>query len=93
MIHDKQFENDKVCVSYVKLMAHEEIAEHYDTHPQIVIALVGGTVTRLEIDGSKTPVNFPTGKAIFRPAETPDKIHKSINSSSEPLELIIVQLK
>jgi len=89
----KQFENDNVCVSYVKIMPQEEIGLHYDVYPQIVIALTGGVITRLEADGSTTEVEFPTGKSVFRPAETSDKIHKSVNATSNPIEIIIVQLK
>jgi hypothetical protein len=89
----KQFENDKVCVSYLKIMAGEEIGEHYDTLPQIVIALDGGVITRLEADGSKTEVEFPTGQSVFRQAETPDKMHKSVNATAKAIAMIIVQLK
>jgi hypothetical protein len=93
MVYEKQFESDKVCVARVVIMPQEEIGLHYDIYPQVVIALKGGTITRLEADGSITDVYFPTGKAIFRAAETPDKIHKSVNRTAEPIELIIVQLK
>lgn len=89
----KQFENDKVCVSYLKIMAGEEIGEHYDTHPQVVVVLNGGIITRLEVDGSTTEVLFPTGQTVFRPAEAPDKIHRSVNATGESIELIIMQLK
>ncbi len=93
MEYHNQFENDKVSVSYFKIMPQEETGLHYDIHPQIVIALSGGIITRLEADGSTTDVEFPTGKSVYRPAEAPDKIHKSVNRTSHPIELIIVQLK
>ncbi len=80
-------------IHHVTIMPQEEIGLHYDEFAQIVVARKGGIITRLEADGTKTEVNFPTGKAILRPAETPDKMHKSINDSSESIELIIVQLK
>jgi quercetin dioxygenase-like cupin family protein len=89
----KQLENEKVSVSYVKIMPQEEIGLHYDEYPQVVVALEGGVLTRLEADGSTTEVEFPTGKAVFRPSETADKMHKSINATSMPIALIIVQLK
>lgn len=89
----KQFENDKVSVAYVKITPYEEIGLHYDEYESLVIALKGGIITRLEADGSKTKVVFPTGKTIFRPSETADKLHKSVNASSDSIELIIVQLK
>ena len=41
----------------------------------------------------RTDIHFPTAKAVVRPAEVPEKIHKSVNKQSEPIELIIVQLK
>lgn len=91
--YQKQFENDKVCVARVKIMPQEEIGSHYDMYPQVVVALKGGVITRLEADGSTTDVQFPTGKTVFRKAETPDKTHKSVNKQSEPIELIIIQLK
>lgn len=89
----KQFENEDVCVSYVKIMPYEQISDHYDALPSVVVALKGGTITRLEADGSITQVEFPTGKSVFRPSEAPDKIHKSANQSNEPIEMIIMQLK
>jgi hypothetical protein len=89
----KQLENDKVSVAYVKIYPQEEIGLHYDEYPQVVIALTGGIVTRLEADGSTTKVEFPTGQAVFRPSESADKMHKSLNETSMPIELIIVQLK
>jgi hypothetical protein len=89
----KQLENEKVCVSYFKIMPQEETGLHYDEYPQLVIALEGGIITRLEADGTTTPVEFPTNVPIFRPSETADKMHKSINATSKPIVLIIVQLK
>lgn len=89
----KKFENDKVSVAYVKIAPQEEIGLHYDKLPQLVIALAGGIITRLEADGSTTDVEFPTGKLVFRPAETSDKMHKSINSTSNAIELMVIEFK
>jgi hypothetical protein len=55
--------------------------------------LQGGIITRLEADGSTTEVVFPTQQIVLRPAETADKLHKSVNEQAEPIELIIIQLK
>lgn len=93
MEFEKLFENEKVCVSHFKLMSGEQVGEHYDIYPQIVTAIEGGIITRIEADGSTTDVNFPTGVAVFRLAETSDKMHKSINNGSNPIELIIIQFK
>lgn len=91
--YEAQFENDQVSVSKIKIFAHEEIGLHRDAFPQIVVALKGGTITRLEANGTTTDVQFPTGTAVYRKPDPIDELHKSVNKSSEPIELIIVQLK
>ncbi len=89
----KQFENEYICIAYVKIMPNEETEMHYDQYPQQVKSLHGGVITRLEADGTTTKVHFPKGEWVYRPSETADKIHKSVNETSTPIELIVVQLK
>ena len=91
--YEIQLENESVSIARVKIMPNEEIGLHRDAYPQVVIALQGGVITRLEADGSTIDVNFSTGRAVFREIDPPDQFHKSINNSSAPVELIIVQLK
>lgn len=91
--YESQFENEQISVSRVKIEPKEEIDSHRDAYPQVVIALKGGTITRLEADGRKTDVNFPTGVAVKREADPQDELHKSVNNSPEAIELIIIQLK
>ena len=64
--YEIQLENESVSVARAKIMPNEEIGLHRDAYPQVVFALQGGIITRLEADGSTTDVNFPTGRAIFR---------------------------
>lgn len=87
------FENNQISISKVKIMPQEEIGLHRDAYPSIVIALQGGTITRLEENGSSTDVVFPTGIAVHRGVDPIDELHRSINKGSEPVELIITQLK
>lgn len=91
--YELQFENDQISVAKAKIQPHEEIGLHRDVYPHVVIALKGGTITRLEADGRETEVQFPTGVAVIREADPQDELHKSVNNSSEPVELIIIQLK
>lgn len=91
--YEVQFENDQVSIAKVKIMANEEIGLHRDAYPQVVVALKGGTITRLEANGSTTDVKFPTGVAVFREVDPPNELHKSVNRGAEPVELMIVQLK
>ena len=91
--YEVQIENEQVHVARAKMLPYEEIGLHRDAYPQVVIALQGGTITRLEANGTKTDVNFPTGMAVFREVDPPNELHKSINNSTNPIELIIIQLK
>lgn len=91
--YEVQFENDQVCVSRVLIEPKEEIGLHRDALPQIVIGLHGGTITRLESDGREVDIEFPTGKAVYRPVDPEDELHKSVNKSDAPVEIIIVQIK
>ncbi|OJU81043.1 MAG: hypothetical protein BGO10_00505 [Chlamydia sp. 32-24] len=90
---EHQFENEHVCVDKAIIAPFEEIGLHRDTQPHVVIALKGGTITRLETDGRKTDVIFPTGKPVFREVDPENELHRSVNNSSEPIELIIIKLK
>lgn len=91
--YEQQFENDQICIGKATIAPNEEIGLHRDLYPQVVIALKGGTITRIEPDGRKVDVKFPTGKAVFREADPENEQHRSVNNSSEPVELILIQLK
>ncbi len=91
--YEQQFENDQICIAKATIAPHEEIGLHRDMYPQVVIALKGGIITRFEADGRIIDVKFPTGKAIFKEADPENEQHHSVNNSSEPVELIIIQLK
>ena len=93
MEYEIQFDNEQVAVSRIVLAPKEELGLHRDHLPQIVIALKGGTITRIEADGREVDIEFPTGKAVYRPIDPEGEYHKSVNNSEEPIEAIIVQLK
>lgn len=91
--YEVEFENDLVCVSRVVIEPKEEIGLHRDAVPQIVVGIRGGTITRLESDGREVNVEFPTGKAVYRPVDPEDELHRSVNRANEPIEIMIVQMK
>lgn len=91
--YEMQYENPNISVSKVLIMPQEEIGLHRDEHEQVVIGLQGGTITRIEQDGTFVDVDFPTGKAVIRKIDPPEVLHKSVNNGSSPVELIIIQLK
>lgn len=87
------FENDRVAVVKAKIAPGEVVGLHRDEYPHIVIALQGGTITRLEPDGTSTDVVFPTGVAVSRNIDPPGVFHKSVNRSAKAIELIIIKFK
>jgi len=91
--HEMLCDNEQVKVTKVSLAAKEEVGLHRDEHPHIVIAIKGGTVRRLELDGTTNDVHFPTGKVVHRDADPVGKLHRGINISDETVELIVVELK
>ena len=91
--YEVQLDNDQVCVSRVVIEPKEEIGLHRDALPQIVVGVRGGTIIRLEADGREVDVQFPTGKAVYRPVDPENELHKSVNRSDVPVEIIIIQIK
>jgi hypothetical protein len=91
--YEQKINNDLVTVSRVKIFPGEEIGLHRDDKSQVVIALQGGVITRLESDARAVDVEFPTGVAVFREPDPKGELHKSVNRSSKPVELIIIQLQ
>lgn len=91
--YEVQFENDQVCVARVVMEPKEEVGLHRDALPRIVVGLKGGTITRLESDGRKVDVKFPTGKAVYLPADPEDELHRGVNQSDSTVEVIVIQIK
>lgn len=91
--YEKQFENENLILSKVKIQPYEEIGLHRDAYKQVVIALKGGIIKRIEKNGREVDVHFPTGIAVIREPDPVNELHRTINNSSEPVELIILHLK
>ncbi|MBS0603544.1 MAG: hypothetical protein JSS60_00740 [Verrucomicrobia bacterium] len=90
---DMQFENEQVRVSKIVMAAKEEVGLHRDELPRVVIGLKGGTVRRMEQDGSTRDVHFPTGSAVFLEADPEGEMHRGVNVSDTELEVMIIELK
>ncbi len=91
--YEKQFENDQVRVSKIAMAAGEKVGLHRDENPRIVIGLKGGTVKRLEQDGSTRDIHFPTGSSVFLEADPLDQLHRVVNASDAAIEIIVIELK
>ena len=88
-----EIDNEQVAVSRVFIDGNEEIGLHRDDYNEVVIAIKGGTITRIEANGREVDVVFPTGIAVYRPKDPEGELHRSINKSAEAMELIAIQIK
>lgn len=88
-----QTENEHVRVSKIKLLPADELDWHRDDLYRVLTALKGGTVTRIEQDGSSKQVSFPTGVGVFLPPDPAGQLHRTINTSPNEIEGILVELK
>lgn len=87
-----EIDNKNVRVSKIKMLPGEKIGSHRDEYPRVVVGLQGGVFTRIESDGSLTKVAFPTGEAVFLPADPIGQLHSGENGKKE-LEIIVIELK
>ncbi len=51
----------------LSVLIQYELLLHRDALSQVVVALQGGTITRLEQDGRVVDVDFPAGIVCIRP--------------------------
>jgi hypothetical protein len=86
-------DNEDVRVAKCTIEATEEVGLHRFDNPHIVIGVKGGTIRRLEQDGSTNDVHFPTGRAVHRDADPAGKYNRSVNVSGHEIELIVIELK
>lgn len=93
MDYEIQLENEEVRVSKWKIMPGEEIGLHRNEYPRVVFATQGGTMMRIEEDGSTNELIFPGGVAVFLNADPIDQLHRGVNSSETPIEAFMVEIK
>lgn len=91
--YEVQFENDQICISRIMIAPKEEIGLHRDALQKIVIGMQGGVITRIESDGREVDVEFPTGKSVYRPIDPEGALHRSLNKSDFPIEIIVIEMK
>ena len=90
---EKQFENQQICVLKILMNAGEELGFHRDERSRVVIGLQGGTITRIEQNGTCNEIVFPTGKAVFLEPDPVGEQHRAINKTDKPIEVMVVQFK
>jgi hypothetical protein len=91
---EPQFENEHVKVWKSIIMPKQPLAMHRHDHGRALIALKGGQLKVVGEDGKPIDTyNWETGKAYWLGADPPDKRHADVNDTSEPIEVIVVELR
>jgi beta-alanine degradation protein BauB len=88
-----QFENEHVEVWKSVIVPHQPLTMHRHDNPRAIIALQGGTLTVTTDEGESYDMTWETGNAYWLDADPPGVLHGDVNEGTEPVEVIVVQLK
>lgn len=88
-----QFENEHVEVWKSVIVPNQPLEMHRHDNPRAIIALTGGTLTVTNDRGESHDMTWETGSAYWLEADPPGELHGDVNEGSEPIEVIVVQLK
>ncbi len=88
-----QFENQEVEVWKSIILPNQPLSMHRHDNPRAIIALKGGTLRVVNEAGEFHDMTWETGNAYWLEADPPGELHGDVNQGSEPVEVIVVQLK
>jgi quercetin dioxygenase-like cupin family protein len=88
-----QFENEHVEVWKSVIVPNQPLTMHRHDNPRAIIALKGGTLTVTTDQGESYDMTWETGSAYWLEADAPGVLHGDVNEGTEPVEVIVVQLK
>ncbi len=88
-----QFENEHVEVWKSVIVPNQPLSMHRHDNPRAIIALKGGTLLVVNEAGESHQLIWETGSAYWLEADPPGELHGDVNEGTEPIEVIVVQLK
>ena len=88
-----QFENDFVKVWKTVIMPHQPLKMHRHDCSRVVVGLKGGTLTKIEETGERSPLVFETGNAYWLTEDPLGTLHADINESDDPIEVMVIECK
>ena len=88
-----QFENEHVEVWKSIIMPNQPLTMHRHDNPRALISLTGGTLRVVNQDGDAHDMTWEAGSAYWLEADPPGELHGDVNEGTEPVEVIVVQLK
>jgi hypothetical protein len=91
---EPQFENDQVRVWKTIIAPRQPLNYHRHDQGRVLIALTDGRLKVLDPSGKEvTTYQWERGKAYWLAADKPGETHADVNESTEPVEVIVVELK
>jgi len=88
-----QFENEHVEVWKTIILPNQPLSMHRHDNPRAIIAVKGGTLTLVNEAGDERDMVWETGSAYWLDIDPEGELHGDVNRGSEPIEVIVVQLK
>lgn len=88
-----QLENEHVEVWKSVIVPNQPLSMHRHDHPRVIIALKGGTLRVVNEAGESHDLTWETGSAYWLEADPPGELHGDVNEGTEPIEVMVVQLK
>ena len=91
---EPQFENSSVRVWKSIIMPNQPLALHRHDFGRTIVALKGGTLDVVDAQGKTIrQMTWETGKAYWLDADPPNEQHGDMNRTSEPIEVIVVEMR
>jgi hypothetical protein len=91
---EPQFENGEVRVWKSIILPNQPLSLHRHDHGRTIVVLKGGTLD--VVDGKGATIRkmvWESGRAYWLDADPPDAQHGDLNRGTEPIEVIVVELK
>ena len=91
---EPQFENEHVRVWKSIIMPNQPLALHRHDHGRTIVALKGGTLDVVDGKGQTVKkMTWETGKAYWLGADPTGEQHGDLNRTTEPIEVIVVEMR
>ena len=91
---ESQFENDELRVWKSIIMPRQPLTLHRHEHGRALIALTGGDLKVVDSAGKTlNTYHWERGKAYWLDADPPGQMHADVNDTSNPIEVIVVELR
>jgi quercetin dioxygenase-like cupin family protein len=91
---EPQFENSEVQVWKSIIYPGKPLGLHRHDHGRALISLNGGQLNVVDGDGKVLDTyKLQAGKAMWLDADKPGTQHADVNPGTDPVEVIVVQLK